>query len=1172
MSAPTRALAFVATAAAALVLAAVFLLPGGSPAEREGRSPGAAAGRPSTPEVPPAPDAPAEEAGAAAPGRTHTRPEVARGPAVAVHGRLVVKASGEPVSGALVKLRTWDEAFDHPETISLLGGAAAVAELRREGRFDDALRAVGGWRAAYAGRSREDGGFSIRVPTDFPQFRFEVEADLAYLEEGSEKWYAPGSPEAEAGIALRLEAGGKIEGTIRAVSGLPVAGARVSIDPADRGRDRQVDAESSGRFAAGGLRPGRYGISALGGGCAPAWREKVEVRAGEITSVDLDLPAEGFVSGRAVDEEGRGIARARIDAKAQESVGPNPHGLGYGRGYADAEGNFRVGSLRSGKHTVTASRPGRVAAKGEAVDVPAGSGVADLKLVLPGGRSVAGRVLDGAGAPVAAAEVTARTDRAAQRSRGLTRSRTWSAQSTVTATDGSFRLGGLDDGPFVVVASSKERGRTERKEIPPGEESLELVLEPTTTIAGRIRDAETGEPVLRFDIELERRDPSRGATYREGQGRKTFATKDGSFEWADRRPGTYRLFVVAKGYLAGEQDGIEAEAGQRTGSVEMALRPGALIRGRVLDGSTGAPVEDVAVSAEPVEVEEATDRSRGPAPGEPTGPDGAFETSGLLAGKWRLRAWREGFVSARTDPIQVAERGTIDGIVIVLPRGGSIEGVATAPDGAPYTGGRAWASRVERSEEEDEIRSISGFGYMGRGSGRGEEIDASGAFRLEGLEPGKYLVQARPASVPGEPQEEIQRKTLRGFVDVEEGSVARVEFARPKAGCLVRGRVARDREGVEGVEVTLVPKEWPKDREARSILEPRLKVRTLPGGAFEIADAPAGEATVGARLSGGTTVAETVTIPAGGELTVELRLPLGEIAGRVVSEVDGSPIPRAAVAAFRLQKEGTEGGSGWSNATAGEDGRYRIRDLSPGAYRVRASPGFPAARDEKAANLSSDERGPVDVGETGPTVVDFSLPVGAKVLVSVRDPDGRPLANASVRLRSEAKPARESGGMRFGPFGWGSGVETGQDGSARFLGIPRGEYFVAVQFDGYAPFTSETRGVAPGEETTFQVEMREGTRLRVRLLRPDGVAERNGWANFTDAKGGEWSAQIPTGEEVPPEGRGLLHVRLAPGTYSVKSGAKGFRSYRGSVVVGSGPTQDFEVRLARGEDSEESSR
>ncbi|HKB17206.1 MAG TPA: carboxypeptidase-like regulatory domain-containing protein, partial [Planctomycetota bacterium] len=927
-----------------------------------------------------------------------------------MHGRLVLKDTGKPVSGALVRLRTWDEAFDCPETIALLGGASAVAELRREGRFEDALRAVGGWRVAFAGRSGEDGAFSIRVPPDFPQFRFEVEADFAFLGEGTERWYAPGSPEAEAGIALRLESGGKIEGTIRSVAGSPLAGARVSIDPSGRGRDRQVDAESSGRFAAGGLRPGRYGVSALGPGCAPAWREKVEVRGGEATSVSLDLPPEGFVSGRAVDEEGRGVPRARIDAKSQESVGPNPYAIGYGRAYADAEGNFRVGSLRPGKHTVTASRPGRLAAKGETVEVAAGFGVPDLKLVLAGGRALAGRVLDGTGAPVAEAEVTARTDRAAQRSRGLTRSRTWSAQSAVTAADGSFRLGGLDDGPFVVVASSKERGRTERKEVPAGDEALELVLEPATTLAGKVRDAETGEPVLRFDVELERRDPSRGANYREGQGSKTFATKDGLFEWTDRKPGTYRVLVAAQGYVSEDVDGIEAAAGERKGGIEVALKRGASIRGRVLDRATGEPVADVSISAEPVEVDEELERSRRRKSGDPTGPDGAFETAGLIPGKWRLRAWREGFVSARTDPIQVEDRGTVDGIEILLPRGGSVEGVAAGPDGAPYSGGRAWATRIERSEEGEEIRVLSGFGYTGRGSSQGAEIDASGAFRIESLETGRYLVQARPAPVPGEPREEAERRTLRGFVEVQEGALARVDFARPGGGCLVRGRVARDREGVEGVEVTLVPKEWPKDREARSLLEPRLRTRTLAGGAFEIADAPPGEATVGARMGAGASVSEKVVVPAGGELTVDLRLPLGEIAGRVVSEVDGSPIPRAAVAAYRLPKEGAEGGGAWTNATAGEDGRYRIRDLAPGAYRVRASPGFPAARDEKATNLASDERGPVDVGDAGATVVDFALPVGAKVLVEVRGSDGRAVANASVRLKTENKPGREPSG------------------------------------------------------------------------------------------------------------------------------------------------------------------
>ncbi|HET6202676.1 MAG TPA: carboxypeptidase regulatory-like domain-containing protein [Planctomycetota bacterium] len=1159
MRSPTRALAFGAVAALALLLAALFLLQGeggSGGTEALGTSGGTSSGEPEAPLAPHGPEGALESAGAA---RSAPSPDLAVRRTNAVRGRLVTKGDEKPVSGALVTLRTEEERIDYPETLALLGGADVVASLRREGIFEEGLRAVGGWKPVHAGRSGADGAFSIAVPPELPQFRFEVDAEFARASEASARWFAVGSPEVEAGITLRLDPAGEIEGTLRSASGRPVAGGRASASPGGWG-GRGVDADAAGRFSIRGLAPGRYGIAALGEGCGPASRADLDVRAGEVTRVDLDLPPESFLSGRVVDEEGRGVARARVDARPNESLGSNPQELRYGRAITDAEGRFRVGSLRSGKHDLVAFRVGRLSPKAETVDVPAGSGVADLRLVLAGGRSLAGRVFDASRAPVVDAEVTARTDRAAQRSRGVLRMRGSSPQSTVTAADGTFRLAGLDEGPYVVSASLQGRGRAERREVSPEVEELLLVLEATGAIVGKVRDAETGEPVLRFEVGAERRDPSRGPNFSEGQGGRPFSTKDGSFELRDRKPGTHELAVRARGYLAEKVKGIEVKAGETTGGLEVALRRGASIRGRIVDRASGAPVPDAAVVADPVETGEETEISGENVEGEPSGLDGSFETAGLVPGTWRVWATREGFVRVQTDPVRVGERQTIDGVVIAFSRGGAIDGFAVGPDGNPLAGGRASASPSDRSGGGFWMEAS--LGYLGRG-GRGAIVDASGYFRLEGLEPGKYLVQAQPARTPGEPRAEIQRKTLRGHATVEEGRVGRVEFAEAKGGCLVRGRVLRGNEAVEGVDVSLVPKEWPKDQEVRSMLQSRLGARSGPDGSFEVPHAPAGEARVSARTSSGGTVDQTVTVPETGTLAVELRFPLGEIAGRVVAAADRSPVPNVPVTALRADEGEAKDGKR-SAVTTGEDGRYRIRDLAPGSYRVRAEAAPAWSREEKHATLAPEERGPFDVSEGSPTLVDLALPNGGKVLVTVRDSEGKPRSDVQVQLRA----ADAKSGSRTDEFGrdwFGRGAQTGQDGTAHMLGVPAGRYFVTAWFDGYANCPSEERAVRLGEETAFQVDLREGTRLRVRLLGPDARRVKNGWVNLTDARGVESVARLERAEDSGSEERGLLLARLLPGSYAVRGSVQGFRTYEGTVVVGSASPQDLEIRLEREE-------
>jgi hypothetical protein len=284
------------------------------------------------------------------------------------------------------------------------------------------------------------------------------------------------------------------------------------------------------------------------------------------------------------------------------------------------------------------------------------------------GAAIGGRVVDQRGQPALGVAVNARLlDAAAKVEEYL---------STATDDRGEFRLGGLPSGRYQVVVSSV----LTRARLVDGN--------PPRTVIEQLRGAAVG--------------PAQTLLLRAGDD---LSNVDFEMTVAEREtpPSAILLPTVAEPVLP------KGTAGR--------------IRGRVVFESGQPNVPTVL-------------RLSGPGGERPltTGPDGQFSIAGLRAGVYTLNTAAGGGlgVSAQQSSRTVAlrEDEDLDGVELLLPRGGAITGTVVDEHGEPVQGARVSALLVQ-----DKAGRL-----VAERAGGVRRTDDRGRYRLYGLPPGTYII------------------------------------------------------------------------------------------------------------------------------------------------------------------------------------------------------------------------------------------------------------------------------------------------------------------------------------------------------------------------------------------------------------------------------------------------
>ncbi|WP_426756240.1 carboxypeptidase regulatory-like domain-containing protein [Myxococcus sp. Y35] len=213
---------------------------------------------------------------------------------------------------------------------------------------------------------------------------------------------APGS-----GLRVVLRGAARVEGTVTSSRGTPIRRVAVTlVDDETKQRSWQVQSDEEGHFSIGGVPPGRYTLRA-GADIGSVTRQATQtltVHGTETVETSLQLDTGEPISGIVVDELGRPVANAMIDANSLDTKG---RGVLPAIAYSDAEGRFTLNHLADGASSLRASKDGYAFEATEPLApgvspsaVLAKSGARDVRLVLRSQGHIHGRLVREDGSPI----------------------------------------------------------------------------------------------------------------------------------------------------------------------------------------------------------------------------------------------------------------------------------------------------------------------------------------------------------------------------------------------------------------------------------------------------------------------------------------------------------------------------------------------------------------------------------------------------------------------------------------------------------------------------------------------------------------------------------------------------------------------------------------------------
>lgn len=350
--------------------------------------------------------------------------------------------------------------------------------------------------------------------------------------------------------------------------------------------------------------------------------------------------------------------------------------------------------------------------------------------------------------------------------------------------------------------------------------------------------------------------------------------------------------------------GVHVEAGRSVDLGVLALRPGASVIGRVIT-ETGAPAGSVRVELAP----ELLGTIDNPSTGQRlqalsletrTDDRGFFQFRGVAPGTYATTASSPGMAPARVSPVHVREgleAEMIDPLVLARPVTLAVD---LSPPLDPY--GSPWSVQLFK-----EVNPGGGSTLAGKG-----QADREGRWLQKGLAPGRYriavlgdlesrwahqVIEVFPGDVPV--PLEIPVVEIRGRLTLGDSPLAGTLWFGGKSGA----RRIRFDADEEGEFAGFLPEEgiWPVQlvNESEGLL---------------LALEP-----VEVRVPRGKRVAD-----------IEIQVPDTTLEGEVVDE-SGRPLPGALIHLTGARKS--------SEAVTGDEGKFRIRGISPGSVVVEAEEG-----------------------------------------------------------------------------------------------------------------------------------------------------------------------------------------------------------------------------------------
>ena len=755
---------------------------------------------------------------------------------------------------------------------------------------------------------------------------------------------------------------------------------------------------------------------------------------------------------------------------------------------ADDEGRFDLPGVPPGAgYTLSAS--GRTIALEEQFGVEVREGaLTEIVLRAHPGATVSGRVVDGAGAAVAGANVAMvylDVNRILFSSDGRTEPITTDAQ-------GMFRVERVAAGrvAFIAAADGQAPSNIEERAVVDGGwyDDLELRLGEGATVSGRVVDDQK-QPLASAKVEVRPFERPNDPEFLKMalKIRRIEVTTDAEGRFTANGMSGERLVVTASkpGYTTAVRMGVKLDAKD----VEVELQRGAVVKGKVVlaDGTpltrfrvdtrtqpvppAQEPAKEGAAAAPAPQPQQQNDGWSGAswsggrnrrnrnvgadgtmqlAEGtnmmdrgmdgnwrEVAAADGSFELRGIPPGRVRVRARADGFLEPDNQEVDLTPGQTSAELVFTVKPGTYVTGtVVDAATGQPVGDAQVTAYRQREGNQRRGMFDFQvdgeDFDFLAMSSmtnNRSAVSDSQGRFRIEALGPGKYRFTAR--------HPDLAKASARDVEVVEDKPTENVQI-QLDAGGGVEGTVTG--RGMRPLADALVV--------AFSINAGSFKSSTTDRNGFYRIDglAPGQYIVFKSRM-------DERSSDIGLDLMSNLRLKSTPVRQGKFTQLDiqdetedgvrvfgtvrenGSSVSRALVTVLGADRDGILGMGVRANAS-GADGRYELLGIKPGSYLFQVS---------HFRGRPVQTTLPVEVPE-GVTelLLDLTLPV-SEVSGRVVDSAGNPVAGVQVALGSDETGLGASEGLigLIAQNGFAQ-ARTDDQGNFRLRSVSAGTYRVTA--------------------------------------------------------------------------------------------------------------------------------
>lgn len=475
------------------------------------------------------------------------------------------------------------------------------------------------------------------------------------------------TPAVAAVAVIELVRGAVVAGVVVDDDDRPVAGARIDVVSADGPSPGLTTAAMP---ATGGFRAALFEAALTG---------PVPLRGGELGVTLGEVPPIPLVPGT-------GAAVGGLDPAA---------------GVTDAQGRFSVQGVVPGRVRVLALHPDHAPGSTEPFDVVSGGERTDLRIVMPAGGTVDGRVVDARGFPVERVRIE------------LVSPSEPYPRGAITASDGTFVFEAVA-GPVTVTAYPMELAPVAASvEVPTGAVvRVELTLDGDSEVLhGRTVD-DRGFAVAQVRLVV------RSLRANRPVARIATSGDDGTFDVTGLPPPPYSVEADHPDYAVVRVPRVARVPDELT----VTLISGASVRGLCIDSWTRAPVPfarvELMTTAQTVRLERAVSDVRG-----------RFEVVRVPRGAYELRISASGYLPvARPVAMEASARGLedLDLAELELAPAGTVEGTVVDAYGHPVAG--AQVTLADATDRPGGVRT-----------------DAEGRFVLPGVPPGDVTLAARHA-------------------------------------------------------------------------------------------------------------------------------------------------------------------------------------------------------------------------------------------------------------------------------------------------------------------------------------------------------------------------------------------------------------------------------------------